>query len=430
MGFDYAGYDIKHYANHLPWVFNPFWDIYERSPYTYGAYVHNDIHFGHLFVDIGMRYDYLQPDTDTSLFYDQDTTLIYAEASRMLSPRLSIKADIAPFLSTWIYYGRFFQHTSFHHLYSGTDVKIVEDLMDHGGFVFGNIFIEPVETHVLEIGTAYRHASGINLTACLFHKRLYHLISTMYIPNLPDEYYRFSNINSGMVTGTELSISKPLSGLWTLGFDFIYQQVKVSDQWLTWYFDYYSYYYDFESQEIYADHDVNVTLNSHIDLLTPSYMQAKLLKDIAVSLFLHYQSGIPYPAMDLAGNLLADYNSERLPGYININLKIGKSINVGPVKLAVTAMIFNLLNTVQIVDVYNTTGLPDDHGVPDPSLGQFGFLPITSDRYSPQADFDHDGLITPVEFRDDYIAARDDYYDDPTNWKNPFRFLLGVGIEF
>ena len=39
-------------------------------------------------------------------------------------------------------------------------------------------------------------------------------------------------------------------------------------------------------------------------------------------------------------------------------------------------------------------------------------------------------LITPVEKRDDYIAARDDLYKDPTNWKNPFRFRLGIGIEF
>ena len=113
-----------------------------------------------------------------------------------------------------------------------------------------------------------------------------------------------------------------------------------------------------------------------------------------------------------------------------MDLKISKGIRIGPSKLVVSATVFNLLNWSQVFDVYNTTGLPDEHGLPDPSLGQFSHMPITSDRYSPQADFDHNGLITPSEYYDDYIAALDDYYDDPTNWKNPFRFLLGVGIEF
>ncbi|UCC12760.1 MAG: TonB-dependent receptor plug domain-containing protein [candidate division WOR-3 bacterium] len=429
-GFDYTGYNVKHYANHLPWVTYPFWDLYERSPYTYGAYVHNDIHFGHLVADIGMRYDYLQPDAFTFVnpFIDQDSTILHAEAHQRFSPRMSITAGITQFLSLWIRYGHFFQQASFHHLYSGTDVNVIEGLTGYG-FIIGNIFIEPAETHVLELGTSYRHTSGFGITASFYRKRLYHLTSMMCITSIPDYYYQYCDINSGTVIGTQQSIYMPLSPSWLLRFDFGYQQVMVQDQWITWYYEHYGYPI-IEPPDTYADHDVQLSLKSYVDFVTPSDISFGLLKNLTASLFLSYQSGLPYPAMDLAGNLTADYNSERMPGYININLKIGKGIHVGPVKLVVTAMIFNLFNSTQIIDVYNTTGLPDDHGNPDPYLGQFGFLPITSDRYSPQADFDHDGLITPYEFRDDYIAARDDYYDDPTNWKNPFRFLLGVGIEF
>jgi hypothetical protein len=39
-------------------------------------------------------------------------------------------------------------------------------------------------------------------------------------------------------------------------------------------------------------------------------------------------------------------------------------------------------------------------------------------------------LITPEEYQEEYIQARNDYYSDPTNFNGPFRVQLGVGIGF
>lgn len=119
-----------------------------------------------------------------------------------------------------------------------------------------------------------------------------------------------------------------------------------------------------------------------------------------------------------------------MPGYTNIDLKFKKIVPVSPAKLVFTGLVYNLLNTRQIVEVYGTTGKPDDHGNLVPSVSQFGYISITSPHYSPQADYNHDGLISPVEMKRAFIDARTDYYLDPTNYNGPFRIQLGIGIEF
>jgi hypothetical protein len=119
-----------------------------------------------------------------------------------------------------------------------------------------------------------------------------------------------------------------------------------------------------------------------------------------------------------------------MPGYWNVDWKTERRIQIGSARLILAMLINNLLNTEQTIRVYSTTGKPDDHGYPIPPLTAFNSIPISSPDYSPQADFNHDGLITPVEMRQVYGTALTDYYRDPTQYRNPFRFRLGIGIEF
>jgi hypothetical protein len=111
-------------------------------------------------------------------------------------------------------------------------------------------------------------------------------------------------------------------------------------------------------------------------------------------------------------------------------LRFSRLIKLGPARLVIKGLLTNLFNTEQIINVYPTTGEPDDHGDAEPTLSQFGYLPISSTRYSPQTDFNHDGLISPAEMKESYIAARSDYYMDPENYNDPFKVQLGAGIGF
>jgi hypothetical protein len=133
--------------------------------------------------------------------------------------------------------------------------------------------------------------------------------------------------------------------------------------------------------------------------------------------------------VDLAGNYIGDKNSERMPGYWNVDMKFTRRFSVGPTRLVLTALARNLFNTRQILNVYDATGEPDDPGYPLPSVDQFSYVSILNERYSPQADFNHDGLMTATERRDDYVGAIGDLHQDPTNYGSPLRVRLGIGIE-
>ena len=92
---------------------------------------------------------------------------------------------------------------------------------------------------------------------------------------------------------------------------------------------------------------------------------------------------------------------------------------------------YNLFNTEQIVDVYNTTGRPDTDGKETTIFeSDFGFISVASDYYTPQADYNHDGLNSPYELYSEYMAARAAYYNDPFHWKPGFRARVGISLKF
>jgi hypothetical protein len=167
---------------------------------------------------------------------------------------------------------------------------------------------------------------------------------------------------------------------------------------------------------------------AHLDL--PSHRSLKLFKSFSSSLFLTLFSGQPYTPLDLRGNQVDNKNAARIPGYWNVDWKLARRFRIGPTNLVLSAVLLNLFNTRQVIDVYQTTGDPDDRGDPLPSLEQFMYTPMNNSAYSPQSDFNHDGLITPVEARDAYTGALTDLYMDPTNYASPFQIRIGIGVEF
>jgi hypothetical protein len=119
-----------------------------------------------------------------------------------------------------------------------------------------------------------------------------------------------------------------------------------------------------------------------------------------------------------------------MPGYLNADLNFSRRVNLGPLNVVLSGMIYNLFNTEQVNNVYVTTGRADDHGDPEPTITQFVSIPMSSDRYTPQGDYNHDGLISPTEAKQDYITALTDYYINPRNYNNAFKARFGVGIGF
>jgi len=219
--------------------------------------------------------------------------------------------------------------------------------------------------------------------------------------------------------------------MWAFGLNYTLQFAKGTAATATeWYTDYYFYDIPVPVIDYWLDFDERHTVNANFDFDLPRDFFFVALQEFTSSFVLSYHAGHPYTPEDLDGNRIGDENSARMSGYWNVDVNFSRQVSIGPLKVTFSGLIENLLNTTQITNVYTTTGDPDDHGDPEPNLGQFGSMTIASTRYSPQGDFNHDGLMTSQERKDDYMMAVRDMYRDPRNYMNGFRMRFGVGIGF
>ena len=432
-GVDFVQYQMKYYDNNLPWVTNPFWDYYDRDPYKVAFYLQDKMDFEGLIARLGVRLDYFEPKAQTFANPNDygDSTLVTADPTYKISPRLGFSLPVTDRMKFRFNYGHYFQLPQLGDMYGTTDTAVIRLALSRGNTIIGNILMKPQKTVMYEVGIEDQLSEEIAAGFTAYFKDIYDLSQIREVQALPTPYFQYFNVDYGNIKGFEFSVKKRMSNMWALSVVYTLQFAKGTAAYAgEWYYDYYYYQIDPPVIDYWLDFDERHTVNANLDIEMPRDFVFIPLQDFATSFVFSYHSGHPYTPENLKGEKIGDENSARMPGYFNVNWNFSRRISLGPVRFLVTGLIDNLFNTEQVVDVYPTTGEADDHGDPEPGIGQFGNIPHTSSRYSPQADFDHDGLINPVEQKADYIAAIRDYYDDPRYYNGPFRVRLGVGIGF
>ncbi|MGQ9816422.1 MAG: TonB-dependent receptor [bacterium] len=440
-GIDYVGYNLKYYDNNLPWVSNPFWDYYERQPYKVAAYVQDKMDFEGLIARLGIRFDYFDPKSFTYKEPNnpRNDTIVWADKSYKFSPRLGFSLPVTERMKFRFNYGQYFQLPALDDMFGTTDTAVIRLALSRGNTIVGNIFMKPEKTVQYEVGIENQFTQDVVMGFTAYFKDVYDLSQIREVIALPMPYFQFFNVDYGNIKGFEIRLDKTMSNMWAFGLSYTLQFAKGTASYAgEFYRDFYyggidpitglplqppviDYWLDFDERNI---------VNANLDLSLPADFVFIPLQNFNSSFVFSYHSGHPYTPEDLRGNKIGDENSARMPGYWNVDMNASRQIKIGSVKLLLTALIDNLFNTKQITEVYVTTGDPDNHGDPEPTLTQFGYLSIASTRYSPQSDYNHDGLITPPEAKTAYIAARNDYYLDPTNYNGGFRVQLGIGLGF
>ncbi len=432
-GGDLIKYDMSYYDNNLPWVNNPFWDYYERSPMKFAAYVQDKMDFEGLIARIGMRLDYFDPKTytygDPGDFLDD--SLAWADNSFKISPRLGFSLPVTDRMKFRFNYGHYFQLPVLQNLYTVTDTAVVRVALTRGNTIIGNIFIKPQKTIMYEFGLENQLSDVLVFGFTTYFKDIYDLSQIRQVPALPITYFQYFNVDYGNVKGFEFRIDKIMSNMWALGLSYTLQFAKGTASFAGEYYnDYYNFQIDPPVIDYWLDFDERHLVNANLDLQLPKDFIFIPLQSATSSLVFSYNSGPPYTPTNLRGDRTGDENSARMPGSWNVDWNASKQIMVGPINLGLNMIIQNLFNTEQVVTVYQTTGEPDDHGDPEPSLDQFGPLTLTSTRYSPQSDFNHDGVVAATEMKSSYMEALTDFYNNPVNYGSPFRIQLGASIGF
>jgi hypothetical protein len=419
-GVDYTTYDLEYYANES--IFSTtsyYWDFYARTPHKFAAYISDQLNTKRINALLGIRYDYFQPSAFTYAYpWDfWNDSLITADPNTSISPRMGLRLLLLNDLAVSCKFTRRYYTADLHAYYTGTDTAVIRQ----SEIIFGNINMNLQNVTSFNLGFDARVFRDLFCGAAFYSQNIKGRLVRKWVIS-PISYMQYTTDGKSRVSGLEFYLKNRIFDIWTTGLNCVLQSTRsIEPDSGIWIYD------DTNPWEDYHEGSY-IQCYTQIDLPLDQYNI--LLRGISSSLYLTHRSGHPYIAMDLHGNIISDNDTLRMPGYWNVDWKFNKRISIMGTRLVLTCLINNLFNTEQVVDVYNTTGDPIDHGDPDPSVNQFMFIPVASSRYSPQADIDHDGLVTPPEGLADFIAGRDDFYNDPTNFKYPFQIRLGIGLEF
>lgn len=188
----------------------------------------------------------------------------------------------------------------------------------------------------------------------------------------------------------------------------------------------------------------------------PQLWGIRPLSNLSISLFNNASSGFPYNVLEyLSGDIVGAVNQVRLPWTFNTDLKVTKIFKFHPTKITLGLEIMNLFNRKNTTGVFPQTGLTDKYGTLltyDDFSGKMVLdsLPGTTDAfgdtiwypnpdYSKWRDLNGDGIIDSRELYTTYIAAYNDFVNDPYNsnrypesaaYALPRRVRLVLGFTF
>lgn len=206
----------------------------EYSPYEGNLYIQNKLEFEGLIINAGLRYDFYNPnDENFDDIFDpfgtfgkdpgeagtpqKSPTKTYGQ----LSPRLGVSHPISENTVLHFSYGHFFQRANFGDYGEGTSVLGILNtyLTDPGTGVYapynlGNRNLKPRKTVEYEIGIEH-NLGGIVADITAYYKDITNTVRTITVFTREGaRYYTSGNGDYGDSKGIEISLRKPLTGIW------------------------------------------------------------------------------------------------------------------------------------------------------------------------------------------------------------------------
>jgi outer membrane receptor protein involved in Fe transport len=428
--------DVKSSLIYVNGNYVPAHDFYEHHPKEFSAYVQDKMEYKNIIVNVGIRFDYFEPDgyvlndahPDTSdpshyMYTINDpsidspvrsdhldvsqqggtTTLQQREqywykrasAKYAVSPRLGVSFPITDRGIVHFSYGHFFQLPGFERLYENPRFKINQNSSGIIG-TMGNADLKPEQTVSAELGVQQQLSEDIAFDATAYMRDIRGLAQTaVYDVSGGGQYAQYINSDFGIVKGIVLTVDKKFSGGITARLDYTYQVAvgtasdpqqaknRIAGGGLP------------DIQMVPLDWDQRHTLNVSLNYAAAAW---------GASTIIEYGSGTPYTpelANPSTGTTIVT-NSQIKPPTFECDLRAYYEWNLRPVKLVFFTRIFNLFDTRNQTGVYASTG---------------------------QANYDwyHEKIARSTQL---YVNTVDQWFTDATKYSEPRRVEFGMNLEF
>lgn len=416
-------------------------DRYVHTPTEFSAYVQDKMEFKDLIINIGVRFDYFEPDGQLPVdpqdpniyspykpknqFFDAnnngiqdpgEATKTYADRAKYWYKKASAKYQFSPRFGAsfpitdrgviHFSYGHFLQIPNFERLYQNPLYKYGKgtDNQDYKGAPTGNPDLKPEQTINGEIGLQQQLTDDISLDVTAYIRDIRNLAGTrsdpVFIGGQDASYYtQYVNSDFGYVKGFIVSLDKRFGKGLTLSVDYTFQIANGSAS------------------------DPNETRNSisaggtlpEVQLRPLDWDQRHTLNSVlsysednyGASLIGQYGSGSPYtPSIGKTSTSSIQTllrNSSVKPYYLNFDTRLYYTFPLDPIKLMVFLRVNNLFDIANEVGVYTDTG--------------------RANKTYDEDNARQSGVKEPIN-------TISDFYVNPQMYSEPRRIEFGVTIDF
>lgn len=377
------------YRPYVPGENSPFHVNYKYSPKEFAAYIQDKVEFRELIINIGLRFDYFDPDgkiladpKDPQLYdpfkfdhiyknYDPDlpdSLLVeYTPAEReafwyedtepsyQLSPRFGLSFPITDKGVIHFSYGHFFQNPEFRYLYANPNFWIEGAGAQN---LVGNANLKAERTVMYELGLQQELFNQLYLHVTGFYRDIRDWIST----GEPQDtyggvtYYKYVNKDHAEAKGITVSGSYRMKNF-NLDLDYTYMTAKGTSS------NPLDAYYDIQGDREPRRELINLNWDQRHSLSTIfTYFRKGWLATMIGTL----NSGLPYTPTFARGEVSGSgtfvglrENSERKPLTYNVDLRVSRAFELGKFRTELFLNIQNLFDTRNANYVYQDTGQPD-----------------------------------------------------------------------
>ncbi len=380
--YDENGHRV--YYNYKPMIYpdnSIYSDIYTVSPWEFSAYLQDKMEFSDMVMNIGLRFDYFDPnsvypsqlrnpanqlnfylkDDQGNILYDENgqpmldpermSSYPRAEAKYQVSPRLGLAYQLGKKAVLHFSYGHFFQMPPMYAMYQNHSFLVAPS--DYAT-TMGNVRLKAQKTVQYEIGLWQEIIDNMGLEVSLYYRDIYDLLSTKIIST-------YNQIEYGLYTNKDYGNSRGLE----IKFDYTRNPVQIYVNYTLQYtrgnadnplqnFDRAGRNQDPVTKLIPMSWDQRHTFNA-----TVGYYK----KDFGVTATGYYNSGTPYTWTPILVNPVSRVNlfpnNAPKPSTYSVDLNAFFRFDLYKnLKARVILSVYNLLDRLNAVWVYGSTGQP------------------------------------------------------------------------
>lgn len=400
------------------------------KPVVMGAYINDKIELSDMVVNLGVRYDYFNPNTDAPADWsnismtdgriDREASNYEAvEADVQLNPRLGISFPVTDKTKFHAQYGKFSQHPILSRLY-------LSDVVFAANFTQGNYTQSPnaklttEKTTQYEVGFSQVIGDNVALDVTGFYKEIrdYTTLKNLFDGNLDGAEFvwaQYVNGDYGVVKGASFGLGlKRTAGLMAnLSYTISWAEGTGSDPES-------NYYIAWQSDQGEAGYPSLINPleydQRHTGSLLLDYRMGDfgMFTNTGINAIYHFGSGTAFTPADITSAIygrgevypVAPINSGTTPWTANLDMRLDTGVKLGSIDMTVYLLFQNVLNAENVNQVFSGTGNASTDGwlYTDP-----GKAWLTA---NPNGDSYYLGQVR-----------------DPRNWDKPRSVQLGVKLN-